>query len=1153
MKKAKHITIMACIATILLNACNDDFVPNRNTHNSDVVGFTLNCAYNDSTQARSNEKQPFCGVLAMTNGENSQDSLYLHTNVTDMSAPMIQEKANSRGIPVKKDNFGDKFTVYAYTHVDNNARIYMDGIEVTKGNNDVWLPETNFYWTENNLDFFAYHNIENYEPVFHNISYVNEAKKEAKFSYTVPKSTDGNTDAEAQPDLLMAYANCGKGDSDGIANLTFTHALSAVKFELDIPMNGKIKTVSIEGIKGSGDCVFNGEYSWTPTGDNVTYTQSFERNITTSEVEGDMTIALTDEKISATFMLIPQVLSSSAKVTVVMEDSDNGVEHTFSGIIGDGSAEWIAGKTYTYIISRDAIIWDYVFEVTPSINFLLTDDTNKSYSVKSYKQTASASQTIPLKWAVTNFADIPQIVDEKGDAKDNGTAVNSTTAPAWFSAFTTGGTGNVAENVITIVPQKIKSNYAGDITMQNEELKGSEEQPWDLSTHRHDKSIRPRCTANCYVVHSAGTYMLPLVYGNAIYNGADNPSAYTYQSTGAETASQYVVGNNNISGRTTRYNFQDHVIKSDVNTADGANDGITQPYISKKDGGKYDVADAVMLWQDAYNIVKQGSVGLTTTEDGKQALKFTLNKDFMQQANIVLAVRDASGTILWSWHIWVYEHNVNSYYVLANYQAKLGQAGTKAYTESFKFSTGNLGHCMAKKLEIPAGKAEVTFTQYELDGTTPVSATPKMTVTLQGMNFEETVGNNTYYQWGRKDPMIGVQNRTDNLKTYYTDPTILPNVDTDPSLSNDTRKYGYKVIEERATIARTIQNPTVFFSEGNKKTSNYTYAGRRCDDWVIGPGRRDDSQSTGREVGYFNLWNNYDYIHTNSCYNVPTKNLETDEYNEKIDNNNTKVIKTVYDPCPIGFKMPSAAAFRSISTYGGRGTWHPTSDDSDVYSVATSNNKKYHSYSIISLETLTQTGDKSWDKNFPNTDYTDDDVLSQESNGYHILSDQMKGFYPFIWVKNGSEYELKSNYKDYTEGNKFNGGFQSFTEGNITTNRYFINAIGASFSTGGDNTRMSIEATGQRHYGGLYSTNIIGVSNLSPKNVYLWTGDVFTNTNTTTYGNVAISLLLQQDASYPQNVDGTGNFYVDSQFSAAKAMARPIRPMWDEDFNDALR
>lgn len=37
---------------------------------------------------------------------------------------------------------------------------------------------------------------------------------------------------------------------------------------------------------------------------------------------------------------------------------------------------------------------------------------------------------------------------------------------------------------------------------------------------------------------------------------------------------------------------------------------------------------------------------------------FTIDSNYMQQANAVLAVRDASNRIMWSWHIWVTERPV---------------------------------------------------------------------------------------------------------------------------------------------------------------------------------------------------------------------------------------------------------------------------------------------------------------------------------------------------------------------------------------------------------------------------------------------------------------------------------------------------------------
>ena len=151
--------------------------------------------------------------------------------------------------------------------------------------------------------------------------------------------------------------------------------------------------------------------------------------------------------------------------------------------------------------------------------------------------------------------------------------------------------------------------------------------------------------------------------------------------------------------------------------------------------------------------------------------------------------------------------------------------------------------------------------------------------------------------------------------------------------------------------------------------------------------------------------------------------------------------------------------------------------------------------------------------------------------------------YPIIW-KNGA---LNPAY-NYAQDNKFNGGYQSFTEeGGVATHRFYINAIGASFSSGGDATKMSIEATGQRYFGRRAGNGVIGVSNLSPTDVYLWTGDVLTSTNTFKFGNSGVSLFIQQNAEYQ------GGYKSDCQFPAAKAMARPVRPMWDEDYSDNLR
>ena len=123
-------------------------------------------------------------------------------------------------------------------------------------------------------------------------------------------------------------------------------------------------------------------------------------------------------------------------------------------------------------------------------------------------------------------------------------------------------------------------------------------------------------TANCYMVHTAGNYKLPLVYGNAIKNGATNANAYT-----------------GVEGNNVTLTFPRH---------DGQ--AITDPWI--KNNG-ITVKSADLLWQDAQGLIT--AVGI----DGDY-LTLTVGKNATtQEGNALIAAKDADNNIVWSWHIWV--------------------------------------------------------------------------------------------------------------------------------------------------------------------------------------------------------------------------------------------------------------------------------------------------------------------------------------------------------------------------------------------------------------------------------------------------------------------------------------------------------------------
>ncbi|MGP1623097.1 MAG: fimbrillin family protein, partial [Bacteroides heparinolyticus] len=138
-------------------------------------------------------------------------------------------------------------------------------------------------------------------------------------------------------------------------------------------------------------------------------------------------------------------------------------------------------------------------------------------------------------------------------------------------------------------------------------------------------------------------------------------------------------------------------------------------------------------------------------------------------------------------------------------------------------------------------------------------------------------GNNTYYQWGRKDPFVGIL-EGEQHKTWY---------DAD----------GNKQINQKAPVAA--------FSGGN----NLIASGIQKPTTFIVP--------YGIESVYFNLWS-------------ADNNLNTA--------NDNIVVKTVYDPCPVGYKLPTTNGFTGFSTTG------TDTNNSSEFNVSGSFNKGWNFY-----------------------------------------------------------------------------------------------------------------------------------------------------------------------------------------------------------------
>ena len=261
--------------------------------------------------------------------------------------------------------------------------------------------------------------------------------------------------------------------------------------------------------------------------------------------------------------------------------------------------------------------------------------------------------------------------------------------------------------------------------------------------------------------------MFPLVFGNAISGGTTNSAAFT-----------------KVSG-TYSHDFVDY--KDNV---------ITTPYIETMSGT---ASGAELSMADTDNVFSNISIVSGT---GCRYIQFKVNSIPTTGANGVISVLDGSGTVMWSWHIWVWPDDLT-----------------------------------------PVTITNKTGVNYNI---LPVNLATKKDASTSGKMY------NWFYQWGRPTPML---------------PPMSYNSETDAT------NYGVKSFAVSSTKADTygvgIQNPQIFYKNSS---SPYNWFG---------------------STSYYNLWDA-------NCTSTG--------------NSDNTVTKTVYDPCPVGFKMPNGNTFTYFST-----------------------------------------------------------------------------------------------------------------------------------------------------------------------------------------------------------------------------------------------
>lgn len=603
---------------------------------------------------------------------------------------------------------------------------------------------------------------------------------------------EASTDITNQIDFMTAetasisYRNMG--GAAHVIPLKFTHALTAIRFGIgsNLSWNKTIKSIEFQGVLKSGQ--FN---LATKTWSNQTGLQNFKLDNINKSTSGTLNTVIV--KDGNTFLMVPQTLPTGAKIVITFTDGSS-----ISANIG--GKKWVPGTTKTYMITEKNSNWDYKIETTAPANIAYNQTQSTTpYTVKSYRRDPTTNTFQAVKWKAVAY-------QESVDDGLTWTAERSS-RPIWLTnlTLTEGVGGTAAESGIAKVSTG-KTDLLADYNkvLQQATPKGTASSYYDLSMYNYKGQPTARNTANSYLISAPGYYKIPLVYGNAIKNGNSNPHSYISQAP-------YGIADE----RNVLRNFKDH-----------DNKDINHPWIIYSNGGANKPNGAKIVWTDQSGIVDPTS--LSISPDG-QFIQFRIPQDKIKNGNAVIAATK-NGVVVWSWHLWFDHNDVLETIKCTNFQ-----------NVDYYFTKKNLGFAYSKWEKSSFNKARVARIKVEQN---IGNGTKKFAY----IDIKQTAGNiekemfSTFFQWGRKDAMPGIETVSDGSF----------------SLDGANQRVEFN----------SIRYPEQFFVLSNLNEIMHEK---------------------------YNLWSMDDVTTT---------------YNDN------PVVKTVYDPCPVGFHVPASNAFTFMTTTG---------------------------------------------------------------------------------------------------------------------------------------------------------------------------------------------------------------------------------------------
>lgn len=699
--------LTACAAALTAAGCADDTFDGQQEIHGDIKDIqfevSVNDIWNPGKDASRSIARDSSGVIEL---KNEATTLYL------VPSDMEEKEGMGRGSVIEDESLA-AFGVFASIAGADSGPDYMYNEEVTSENS--WMPVRNYRWPgDGKLHINAY------------VPYVSQTqesegiislpgvddKEELTLTYKVPAVVDEQED-------LMWSTPCDASESP--CQLTFNHALTAIRIFSGNELSPcTIKEISIKHVLDEG--ILNLETgAWSDTEGDATYTLTNQVTLTAEDGEKYVTPGLPIVDGDNTFIVLPQTLGADASLSMTIDF--NGITTVLEASL-EGQ-EWKAGKVLNYRISSTPDQATLTLDVTGKFesNYYLGTDT---FTVKS--SLTDGGSALPIKW-------IAEFVDDNG---------NVISRPDWIVDFPVSGDGDTHCSATTVLqePDFIRLSPESQILQNASDInQTSGNTPYNLSSSTGGTAVEN--TANCYVINAPGTYSIPLVYGNAVKDGAANPSAYTSASRNHSALKQFV----------------NHL-----------NNAITDPYIYNNSGCT--PAGTRLLWEAELNLVRN-----VRLSDDKKSLLFDVPHPTIRQGNAVVAVLDQSGTVMWSWHIWV-----------TDYVAGSGTVDVSLSGKEYGIYPRCIGQVNGGDItDFKPRTVKVRFTQTDVpDGMTPLQKT--LEFTQKGITITKS-DRYTYYQWGRKDPIVP------DAQEWYDDThqeiSVLPerSVDNDIPAGSSLEQY----------------------------------------------------------------------------------------------------------------------------------------------------------------------------------------------------------------------------------------------------------------------------------------------------------------------------------------------------------------------------